>query len=150
QAASRLIRCERTDDGRRRFRLLVRIGFASRVCQLLMKGHRIMNDQRIHLTKHGLRAGLAVLAAVLLVGGGATWRNLVAEAQSSQTKAESSASSAVTRALPGGRDSYADIVNVVAPAVVTVRVEGKASASPTQFDGDDLFRRFFGEQPNRE
>ncbi len=34
----------------------------------------------------------------------------------------------VTRAIPGGRESYADIVKVVAPAVVTIRVEGKGEA----------------------
>ena len=36
---------------------------------------------------------------------------------------------------------------MIAPAVVTIRVDGKATASPTQFEGDDFFRRFFGEQP---
>jgi Do/DeqQ family serine protease len=41
------------------------------------------------------------------------------------------------------------VVSVAAPAVVTIRTEGKAKMSPTGFDGqepDDLFRRFFGEQ----
>ena len=43
--------------------------------------------------------------------------------------------------------SYAPVVDAVAPAVVTVRVEKKASVVPTQFPGDDddLFR-FFGRQ----
>ena len=40
--------------------------------------------------------------------------------------------------------SYASIVDAVAPAVVTVRVEKKASIVPTQFPGDDDFFRFFG------
>ena len=39
--------------------------------------------------------------------------------------------------------SYAPIVDAVAPAVVTVRVEKKGSMVPTQFSDDDLFR-FFG------
>jgi serine protease Do len=39
--------------------------------------------------------------------------------------------------------SYASIVDAVAPAVVTVRVEKKASIVPTQFPDDDFFR-FFG------
>jgi Do/DeqQ family serine protease len=39
--------------------------------------------------------------------------------------------------------SYAAVVEAVAPAVVTVRVEKKASIMPTQFPDDDLFR-FFG------
>ena len=49
----------------------------------------------------------------------------------------------------GGRDSYADVVKMVAPAVVTIRTEGQARVTPTGFGGDDqedLFRRFFGQQ----
>jgi S1-C subfamily serine protease len=53
---------------------------------------------------------------------------------------------APARIATGGRDSYADVVNVVTPAVVTIRVEGRARVSPTQFQDDDLFRRFFGDQ----
>src|SRR4029079_6910777 len=48
------------------------------------------------------------------------------------------------------RDSYADVVDVVAPAVVTVRAQGKARVSPTQFQfpDDDFFGQFFG-TPNQ-
>ncbi|MEO8362006.1 MAG: Do family serine endopeptidase [Vicinamibacteria bacterium] len=48
--------------------------------------------------------------------------------------------------MAGGRDSYADVVDVVAPAVVTVRVQGRAQVSPTQFQvpDDDFFGQFFG------
>ena len=43
--------------------------------------------------------------------------------------------------------SYAPVVERVMPAVVTLRVEKRASFSPTdQQLPDDLFRRFFGEQ----
>jgi Do/DeqQ family serine protease len=52
-------------------------------------------------------------------------------------------------AVAGGRDSYADIVKMAAPAVVTIRTEGRPRVSPTGFDGpgdEDLLRRFFGEQ----
>src|SRR6185436_15284632 len=51
-----------------------------------------------------------------------------------------------------GRDSYADIVKMVAPSVVTIRVEGKADLSPAQFQlpNDDFFRRFFGDPGDRE
>jgi Do/DeqQ family serine protease len=48
--------------------------------------------------------------------------------------------------LSGGRDSYADVVKIVAPAVVTIRTEGRARMAPTGFQDDDLLRRFFGEQ----
>ena len=93
-------------------------------------------------------AAVAVAASLLLVGG-AAWRGLGAYAQTSQTKTEKSVTTtapAVTHAVAGGRDSYADVVNIVAPAVVTIRVEGKAKVSPTQFEDDDFLRRFFGDQ----
>jgi Do/DeqQ family serine protease len=96
-----------------------------------------------------IRAGLAAVAGAALISG-AAWRGMAAaptpEAATAQVQATTG------RALPAGtRDSYADIVKAVAPAVVTIRVEGKATASPTQFEGDDFFRRFFGDddQPGR-
>jgi Do/DeqQ family serine protease len=61
----------------------------------------------------------------------------------------------ITHAIAGGRDSYADVVSVAAPAVVTIHTEGKAHMSQTAFgedeeqqgqDPDDLLRRFFGDQ----
>src|SRR4030095_1734715 len=44
-------------------------------------------------------------------------------------------------------DSYADVVDVVSPAVVTVRAQGRTRVSPTQFQGpdDDFFGQFFGD-----
>jgi serine protease Do len=113
-----------------------------------------------------IRTGLAVLGAAVLISGTA-WHNLAATSQlsivgsrqsalSSQQSAVSSqqsavgsqqsSSPAVAGRIPGGRDSYADVVKTVAPAVVTIRVEGKAKVAPTQFqfEGDDFFRRFFG------
>ena len=54
----------------------------------------------------------------------------------------------VSRAVAGERDSYADVVKIVSPAVVTIRTESQAKVSPTEFDGDDFFRRFFGGQFN--
>jgi len=44
--------------------------------------------------------------------------------------------------------SYAKVVDAVAPAVVTVRVEKRASATPAQLPNDDLFR-FFGREFQR-
>jgi serine protease Do len=113
-------------------------------------------------TRHlSIRAGLAVLAATALVSG-AAWHSLAASAtpqsivssvhsavtgqQSAAAGGQQSTAAAQSR-IPGGRDSYADVVKAVAPAVVTIRVEGKAKVSPTQFqsEGDDFFRRFFGD-----
>ncbi len=106
--------------------------------------------------RFSIRTGLAVLAAAFLIGG-AAWHTLAAASQQSavgsrqsavgsQQSAVGSPQSGVAGRIPGGRDSYADIVKIVAPAVVTIRVESKARVSPTQFqfEGDDFFRRFFG------
>ncbi|HKB10280.1 MAG TPA: DegQ family serine endoprotease [Vicinamibacterales bacterium] len=95
------------------------------------------------------RTGVAMGVAALLMAG-AAWHGIAAD----QTVAPKAAtvSTPIAHAIAGGRDSYADIVNVAAPAVVTIRTSGKAKVSPTQFDGqdpDDLFRRFFGDQFGR-
>ena len=110
-----------------------------------------MNKERITLSRRAKQAGLAALAAVTLLGV-ATWHGLAAGPQATQSKTDPSTTDtppAVGHAIAAGRDSYADVVKMVAPAVVTIRVEGKATVSPTEFQDDDFFRRFFGEQFNR-
>src|SRR5215813_12971824 len=100
-----------------------------------------------------IQAGLAAAAAAALISG-AAWHGLAATPTphpSAAATAETPTSTARGSIL-GGRDSYADVVKTVAPAVVTIRVDGKATAAPTQFEGgDDFFRRFFGDdgQPGR-
>jgi len=107
--------------------------------------------------RFSFRASLTAIAAAILLSGGAAWHSLAAStsqqpAVSSQQSlvggqsAVGNQSAVVGRAIAGGRDSYADIVKTVAPAVVTIRVDGKAAVLPTQFDGDDFFKRFFGDQ----
>jgi len=95
-----------------------------------------------------IRAGLAAVSAAVLISG-AAWHGLAATSSPTFTPAtEIAQGQGVTgrsAAIAGGRDSYADVVKNVAPAVVTIRVEGKAAPQPTQFDGDDFFRRFFGD-----
>src|SRR5262245_610657 len=105
---------------------------------------------RIDPSQRAARAGIAIFAAALLVSG-AAWHGFAADTQSAAKVASATTTTPITHAIAGGRDSYADIVNVAAPAVVTVRVAGKARVSPTGFDGDsddqeDLMRRFFGDQ----
>src|SRR5262249_49453032 len=105
-------------------------------------------DSSQRAARAGARAGIALFAAALLVSG-AAWHGFAADSQSA-AKVASATTTPITHAIAGGRDSYADIVNVAAPAVVTVRVAGKARVSPTDFDGDsddqeDLMRRFFGD-----
>src|SRR5258708_34040466 len=93
------------------------------------------------------RTSVAVLAAGVLMTG-AAWHGFAAADQPA-AKAAATVTTPIAHAIAGGRDSYADIVDVAAPAVVTIRTTGKARVSPTQFDGqdpDDLFRRLFGDQ----
>ena len=101
-----------------------------------------------------IRSAVALGAVALLVTG-ATWHGFAAEPAThpsnlSTVSAEAQQTPAVSRgaAMTGGRESYADIVRNVAPAVVTIQVEGKARVSPTQFNGDDedMLRRFFGQR----
>src|SRR4051812_11915000 len=93
---------------------------------------------------------LAVLAAGALTTG-AAWHGLAANTAETQ-KAALTVATPIAHAIAGGRDSYADVVGVAAPAVVTIRTEGKARVSPTGFEGqdgqdpEDLLRRFFGDQ----
>ena len=101
-----------------------------------------------HIGKRGLRAGIAVAAFGLLMTGVTAWHGLAADPHASAATAADAAPQAARVSVAGARDSYADVVKTVAPAVVTIRVEGKARMSPTQFDGngEDFFRRFFGGQ----
>lgn len=106
-----------------------------------------MNNSRFSFGKWFVRAGVAVGASALLVTG--AWHLSASPGVAAQSVA---APAPITHAIAGGRDSYADIVKVIAPSVVTIRVEGKASFSPAQFQlpNDDFFRRFFGDPGDRD
>src|SRR5439155_23030001 len=101
-----------------------------------------MNNSRFSLGQWFVRTGVAVVAAALLVTG--AWYMSATPGAAAQSVA--APTTTITHAIAGGRDSYADIVKVIAPSVVTIRVEGKASFSRTQFQlpNDDFFWRFFG------
>src|ERR1700746_2281879 len=107
-----------------------------------------MDNSRFGLGQWFARTGVAIGAVALLLTG-AAWGS-ISSAHSSVAAAQTvAANPPITRAIAGGRDSYADVVKVIAPSVVTIRVEGKANISPAQFqfpDGSngDFFRRFFG------
>jgi serine protease Do len=110
-----------------------------------------MSMSSIHTgSSRGIRTGLAVVAGATLLAG-ATWRGIAADTESAAAVAQSAVTQVTGRAANrGDRDSYADTVKVVAPAVVTIRTEGRARVSPTQFQGDeDLLRRFFGDRFDR-
>jgi serine protease Do len=86
-------------------------------------------------------SGAAVLALVAVAGYS------VGQTQSDHATAAAVASPAVAASpsAPGTpATSYAGIVNAAAPAVVTVRVDKKASMVPTQMPDDPLLREFFG------
>lgn len=91
------------------------------------------------------RKGFAALGAAVLLLTGAVWGGDLAPATQALATPEPQS---INRPLVDGRASYADIVKVVAPSVVTVRVEGRAAVSPTGFQlpNDDFFRRFFGDR----
>ena len=98
----------------------------------------------------GIRAGMIAAAVAAVVAGVTAWHGLAADPRASAAAASAPAASQIARSVAGGRDSYADIVKIVAPGVVTIRTEGKVKVSPTDFqDGQDpseFFRRFFGGQ----
>ncbi len=108
--------------------------------------------ERISLKRRVARAGVAVAAAILLISG-AAWHGWAAgeSAVHPATVQAATVQSPITHAIAGSRDSYADVVDVVAPAVVTVHAEGRARVSPTQFQfpDDDFFGQFFGNQGRR-
>src|SRR5262245_29053447 len=96
-----------------------------------------------------VRRTLAVLVAGMLVGAGAMWRSAAARplASTSTVSSTASGSGSAVRDVAASRDSYADIVKIVSPAVVTIHTEGRARVAPTGFgEQDDLLRRFFGDQ----
>jgi serine protease Do len=113
-----------------------------------------MTDQFLKLRQRWSRGGLAVLAALVLVTG-AAWRTAADSrtpvASAETTTAASAQPAPLPHAVAGARDSYADVVKIVAPAVVTVHANGKAQVSPTEFQmpDDDLLRRFFGDGLDR-
>ena len=89
----------------------------------------------------------SILSALAVAGAlttGVVWQGIAANPEAAAPQAVTA--TAPTRLAGGARDSYADVVKDVTPAVVTIRVEGRARVSPTQFQDDDLFRRFFGDQ----
>src|SRR5207247_8921023 len=94
-----------------------------------LKGRTAAMTDRFNFRQRAGRAALAVLAALVLVTG-AAWRT-AADSQSHAAPAPTvTATTPLTHSVGGGRDSYADVVKVVSPAVVTVRASGKASVSP--------------------
>jgi serine protease Do len=106
-----------------------------------------MNDH-ITISKRVARTAAAVFASTLIVTGIA-WRG-VADEKATPAKA-ATVTSTLAAPVAGARDSYAEVVNVVTPGVVTIHASGKAKVSPTQFQvpDDDFFQQFFGRRMPR-
>jgi len=112
-------------------------------------------NSRFRLSFRARNAALAVLGAAI-VASAAAWRGLPLQARPTGSPAAAVVNTPSVH-VAGARDSYADIVDVVSPSVVTVRVEGRATMSPTsqQFqvpegqDPEDFFGQFFGQQMPR-
>src|SRR3954466_3885704 len=101
----------------------------------------------IRLTPRAARGWVAALGAAGLIGG-AAWSGY---AVSPHAATPADVSTPIAHAIAGGRDSYADVVDIVSPAVVTVHAQGKARVSPPQFQvpDDDFFQQFFGQRGQR-
>ncbi len=96
-------------------------------------------SQRRLLT--GAGSGIAIVALVALAAYG------VGQTQSQQAIAGAASSPSTPSAVEPASGSYASLVNAVAPAVVTIRVEKKAAMVPTemqQLPDDPMLREFFG------
>ena len=74
-----------------------------------------MTDGHITISKRAARGGIAVLAGLLLATG-AAWRGIAA-AEKPAAHAAATVATQLQHAVAGGRDSYADVVEVVAPTV---------------------------------
>jgi serine protease Do len=96
----------------------------------------------MHYGLYKKSAAAALAAAVVTM---AAWKAPQASSYlSAATPAASSAPAPVPAAVAAA--SYAPVVERIMPAVVTIRVEKRASMVPTSQDIPEEFRRFFGDQ----
>ncbi|MEQ1731946.1 MAG: trypsin-like peptidase domain-containing protein, partial [Vicinamibacterales bacterium] len=110
---------------------------------------RRMNIPRFVSGTRMVRAGAVTIAVVALASG--VWHNVVSaqgvRAPQVTFSPQTSPTPAPSRESTGFRTSYADLVKRVAPSVVTIRTERTGRVEPTALEGDELLRRFFGEDP---
>lgn len=111
------------------------------------------NRPSVDVKRRYIRNGGVAAIVVALVTTLMAWRGGEAAAQREAVRQEPATANVAAQAprvvdAAGLRTSYADVVDKVAPAVVTVRVEGRLTPTPTsgQVPEMDEFRRFFGPQ----
>jgi Do/DeqQ family serine protease len=102
------------------------------------------------------RTRAAFIAAVLVLGTSVAGWTLLAQAKSPGAPAVfvektpapvAPPPSAADRTIGASRDSYADVVSEVAPAVVTIRADRQVRAAQQfPFADDPFFRQFFGDR----
>src|SRR6476619_5131100 len=90
-------------------------------------------NERFNIKQQLTRTSIAVVAAGVLVTG-AAWHGVAAD---QSARAAATVTTPITHAIAGSRDSYSDVVGIAAPAVVTIRTEGKAKMMPTMFGGPE-------------
>ncbi len=91
-------------------------------------------------TKYVKKGGLAAAALALVTL--AAWKAPDARVSAAPSSPAATVSAPAASAVPVA--SYAPVVEHVMPAVVTIRVEKRASAIPTDSQIPEEFRRFFG------
>src|SRR5690606_31087205 len=96
-----------------------------------------MNPTVRHSRPARVHALSAALGGLLAIGAAGGWYAMA-------SPAEASVAAEAPAAAPGAA-SYADLVEKVMPAVVTVRSERMVQQTSAQPD-DDLLRRFFGDR----
>jgi len=100
--------------------------------------------------RFGFRAGLSAGALILsgsLIGWSASTLGAGSAAPSLATSAPIAAPAASAgRTIGASADSYAGLVDQVAPAVVTVTSERRVRMTSSQLPDDPLLRQFFGDQ----
>jgi serine protease Do len=99
-------------------------------------------------TTHKATGAAALLVAGCIGALAATGVQDAVSARPAEPVAYADTATATTRAIGAGQDSYAAIVDDVAPTVVTVRSSRtmRTSQQQTPFSNDPFFRRFFGEE----
>jgi Do/DeqQ family serine protease len=100
--------------------------------------------------RFGIKAGLSA-GALILSGSLIGWSASAIGAGSSPAPAPAAApisapAVAAARTIGAGGDTYAPLVEQVAPAVVTVTSERRVRTTSSQLPDDPLLRQFFGDQ----
>jgi Do/DeqQ family serine protease len=91
------------------------------------------------LTRAGRGAAVVALIATAGVSGYS-----IGQTQSARSVAAAAPSTVAPPAPVAAATSYAGVVNLVTPGVVTVRVDKRAQVVPTQLPDDPMLREFFG------